>query len=1044
MTKQTIHFSSSIYRFQLVDMRTFIVLPALLASFFQICFLSVCVAQEAINTQKLELPFTPPEQALEMISLPNGFTATLFAHEPDVQQPIAATMDHKGRLWVVECLTYSDGKTNYDLRQNDRVSIFEDSDNDGRFDQKIVFWDQGKKLTGIELGFGGVWLTAAPEFIFIPDRNGDDKPDGPPEVLLDGFEDNVIRHNIVNGLRWGPDGWLYGRHGIQATSFVGPPGATKSQRIPMNCAIWRFHPVHRKFEKVAEGSTNPWGFDYDEHGEMFMINTVIGHLFHVVPGARYRRMYGSHFNPHTYQVIEQTADHFHWDQGEQPAEAGNKEGLSSSTDLAGGGHAHTGLMIYQGGNWPREYHNSLFTANFHGRRINNDTIHRDGNGYVGRHASDFMKTADPWFRGVELIAGPDGAVFVLDWSDIGECHENDGIHRTSGRIFKISYRGTGENLVTPSMHRKLTQPFDLAELDVEELLELLNTENNWYPRMVRRLLAEKAVSQPTRIARIASRIKDKYSLLRTQGADDSEFLNAIWLCYVMGGADESFLLNQCSNEESEHVRSWAVRLLADGLKRPSDAVVKRFCELAQSDPSGLVRLYLASSLNRFDELTRLQIANLLCQHESDADDRTQSHLIWYRIEPDVIANWQVALDLAADSKLPLIRENIVRRITSEIQSAPEAVDAIVRGLQNGILEPASTLRGMKLALEGWSSAAAPQNWPDVSKQLLGSKDESIKEAVTNLGVVFGDGRAIEDLRKIAISDAADVAIRRRAIESWAATKPAELESILKELIRDQSLTTQVVRSMVFCETPTIANVILDRVPHMTPEGKSAAINTLVSRESWSLALLSAIEDNRIDRGDVNAFHAQQMSTFPNQILREKLRNVWGTIRSTQEEKANTISILTEQLFTNGSKLVDHDVSTGRVLFESNCSACHTLFGVGGNTGPDLTGGNRQNLNYLLTNIVDPSGSVAQSYQASIILLDDGRLVNGLILGQNRQTVRVQTPEEVIVISRDSIDEIRSSKKSVMPDGLLNNLSIQQKADLIGYLMSPSQVPLPGN
>ena len=192
---------------------------------------------------------------------------------------------------------------------------------------------------------------------------------------------------------------------------------------------------------------------------------------------------------------------------------------------------------------------------------------------------------------------------------------------------------------------------------------------------------------------------------------------------------------------------------------------------------------------------------------------------------------------------------------------------------------------------------------------------------------------------------------------------------------------------------------------------------------------------------MNAYHAEQMNAFPNEKLREKLRTVWGTIRSTPEEKANVISDLTGQLLPNGRKLVDHNVSAGRALFDSNCSTCHTLFGVGGNTGPDLTGGNRQNLNYLLTNIVDPSGSVAESYRASVIMLEDGRLISGLILNQDDHTVRVQTPEKVVVISKNSIDEIRGSEKSVMPDGLLNNMSAQQKADLIGYLMGPSQVQL---
>ena len=116
----------------------------------------------------------------------------------------------KGRLWVAECYTYSDRKVNFNEKLNDRILIFEDVDNDGVFDSRKVFWDQGKRVTGIEIGFGGVWVTAAPHLLFIPDRDGDDIPDGEPEVLLDGFNATTIRHNFVNGPKWGPDGWLYG------------------------------------------------------------------------------------------------------------------------------------------------------------------------------------------------------------------------------------------------------------------------------------------------------------------------------------------------------------------------------------------------------------------------------------------------------------------------------------------------------------------------------------------------------------------------------------------------------------------------------------------------------------------------------------------------------------------------------------------------------------------------------------------------------------------------------------------------------------------
>ncbi len=99
-------------------------------------------------------------------------------------------------------------------------------------------------------------------------------------------------------------------------------------------------------------------------------------------------------------------------------------------------------MIYLGDNWPDEYRNSLFTCNIHGNRVNHDLLERHGSGYVGKHAPDFLLANDAWFRGVSLTYGPDGRVYVIDWSDTGECHENDahGAHHDSGRIYKISLR----------------------------------------------------------------------------------------------------------------------------------------------------------------------------------------------------------------------------------------------------------------------------------------------------------------------------------------------------------------------------------------------------------------------------------------------------------------------------------------------------------------------------------------------------------------------------------------------------------------------------
>ena len=240
---------------------------------FALAVLSVRAAEVAIyNTQTESIPLLKPQEALTKFRLPAGFEATLFAGEPDVQQPIGMALDARGRLWVAENYTYSEAAVNWDVRLHDRIVILEDTNGDGHFDKRTVFWDRAQKLTGIALGFGGVYAICPPRLLFIPDRNGDDVPDAEPQVLLDGWEDGAIRHTIANGLKWGPDGWLYGRHGIQATSRVGKPGTPPEKRVPINVGMWRYHPQTGAFEVVAEGGTNPWGHDWDDYGQLGQAN----------------------------------------------------------------------------------------------------------------------------------------------------------------------------------------------------------------------------------------------------------------------------------------------------------------------------------------------------------------------------------------------------------------------------------------------------------------------------------------------------------------------------------------------------------------------------------------------------------------------------------------------------------------------------------------------------------------------------------------------------------------------------------------------------
>src|SRR5262245_26908118 len=250
-----------------------------------------------------------PQKAAAAMTVPEGFTVSLVAGEPDVAQPIAFCIDDRGRLWVVEAYSYP--RRQPDGQGKDRILIFEDTKGNGTFDKRTVFMEGLNLVSGIEVGFGGVWVGAAPYFMFIPIDASGEKPAGEPKILLDGwhYEDT---HETLNTFTWGPDGWLYGCHGVFTHSRVGKPGTPDEKRIPINAGVWRYHPTKHIFEVFAEGTSNPWGLAFNEVGECFVEACVIPHCFHIIQGGRYHRQAGQHFNPYAYADIQKIADHRHY------------------------------------------------------------------------------------------------------------------------------------------------------------------------------------------------------------------------------------------------------------------------------------------------------------------------------------------------------------------------------------------------------------------------------------------------------------------------------------------------------------------------------------------------------------------------------------------------------------------------------------------------------------------------------------------------------------------------------------------------------------
>ncbi len=973
-------------------------------------------AADAPNTQEETIPLLSPQKALAGVRVAGELRASLFAAEPDVRQPIAMTFDTRGRLWVAECDTYAEDGA-FDLKLHDRIVILEDRDGDGRAETRTVFWDQAQRLTSIEMGFGGVWAMCTPELLFIPDADSDGRPDGEPVVVLDGFV--PCGHTLANGLRWGPDGWLYGRHGIQGTSRVGAPGTDDDGRVPINCGIWRYHPQRKTFEVVSHGTTNPWGMDWNDHGELFFINTVIGHLWHAIPGAHFRRMYGEDLRPGLYERIEQAADHVHWDEGKEDWTAQAK-GMSGGTDHAGGGHAHVGMMFYLGGNWPEHFRDGLFTLNLHGRRINHDHIIREGATYTGKHRPDVAFWDDKWFRGIELGYGPDGGVFVLDWSDIGECHEADGLHRTSGRIYKID---------APSGARSVLEG-DLADRSDSELADLQLHPNEWFVRQARRVLHERAAG-----GRDLSAARAKlHGLLETQ-TDIPRKLRALWALHVTGGVGDGELVAMLRHG-NEHLRAWAVRLLVDG-GQPTGEVRVALAGLAETEESGLVLTYLASALQRFPAAERFAMAASISRHDVFADDRVLPLMVWYGIEEAVSEHPALALDLVKTSRMPRLVRHVSRRLTEAIGQPNDRVAGLLDIIRSSedLARVSEVLAGMAAAVRGWSEAPAPAGWAELADHLQRAAiGDPLLSLVRELSIVFGEGLDRQEIFRHVLDPEAAAESRRQALRSLAASRATGIGAVLERLLDDPALVEEAVRGLAAVDLPHYAPLLVESYPRIDGSGKDAVVEVLATRADTALRLIDAVERGTIPAGEVDTFLLRQMQLGGDQRVIKRIAQAWPEQPLIAEDKLRNITRLRGRLTPEA--LASASLAEGQILYGRLCGQCHKLFGNGGDIGPELTGGQRAELGYWLENILDPSAVIPENYQVTVVTLDDGRQLSGMLGEETPRTLTLKTPGERLVLERKRVASLERLPISLMPEGLIDGLNDAEVVNLSAYLMSP--------
>ena len=949
--------------------------------------------------------FLTGEQAVAKMTVPAGFEVKLAAVEPMITQPMAFCWDDRGRLWVAENRDYETRGKGFSADGNSRILILEDTNGDGKFDTQKVFLEGIPFPSAIAVGFDGLWLGAPPNLLFVPDKNHDDKADGPIEVRLTGWGIQD-RHEVFNSFSWGPDGWLYGCQGFATRSTVGKPadggkilrkGDPFPTEIPVkdgqyiDGGVWRYHPTKDRFEVVAHGFSNPWGLDFDDHGQMFITACVIPHLWHVIPGGIYHRQGGSHINPYVFDDIKTIADHRHRS-------------------------AHGGARIYLADEFPKEYRDRIIMANLHEHDVITDVLEPSGSGFIGHHGDEPLFANDNAWVGFSMEIGPDGAAYVLDWHDSDIC--GNAIHdKDTGRIYRLAPKGlpgkSGINLAAQS---------DL------ELVGLLTHRNDWYSRRARVLLQQRAA-----VGQLNAAVPAKLWELFSQSKTSAHQLRALWALHVTQNLPADRLLPLLDHAEP-YVRGWAIQLLGED-RAYGHAALEKLAAMAERDASPVVRLYLAAALQRMPLAERWPIAQNLVAHAEDDADHNLPKMIWFGIEPLVAADAHRALALATNCKIPMIAQFIARRAIAAKQSEAVAVSLLNNTDINLRL---ALLEGMRDGLKslGRKNVEPPRNWEATVAALTAINDAKLHNFIAQIGQLFGDAKAAASQLAVLQDRTAPVDRRREILLAFARDSFTAALPVTFSLLDEAPLRRDAIRALASFDDPQVAQTLIDRYAKLSPLEKSEVVLTLSARRTTAQALVAELKKNNIPKSDVNAFAARQLY----RVLGPSFVGFWGPITqlasNKQADMAKYKGLLTDDA------LAKANFGHGRAIFERTCGLCHTLYGSGGKVGPDLTGSNRGNLDYILTEIINPSEVVQEGYQLVNVNTRDGRELSGIVAAEDAQQLTLRLIGQDIVIAKSEILSREKSPISMMPEGLLNSFTTVEVCDLLAYLRTIKQVPLP--
>jgi putative heme-binding domain-containing protein len=951
------------------------------------------------------------KQPYPEFTVADGYEVTLWAENPMLHKPTQMNFDERGRLWVASSETYP--QVELGQTPNDKIVVLEDTNLDGKADAAKVFASGMMMPTAILPGDGGCYVGQSTDLLHFKDTNGDGVADSMRRVLS-GFGTEDTHHNL-HTLRRGPDGKLWMNQSIYTRTDTETPNGLLRLR---SGGLMRFDPKAEKFETVFYGLCNSWGHQFDKYGQSFMTDGAGGSGINWgVPGAMY----------FTYAKAEKI--------------------LGSISP--GSYPKFCGLEIVESPQFPAEWQGSMITCDFRAHRIVRFSVSEQGSGYAVQESGDLLRTKDVNFRPIDVKIGPDGALYIADWSNPiinhGEVDFRDPRRdREHGRIWRVTKKGA------PA----IASPVNLAKAKDADVLAKLTSDHRYERDAAMAVLVERKMS---------ATFKASIEAWSAKAKDGRTRLAALWLREGLGmpvDGSEGGLLGQVLNDEDGRIRAAGVRLLGDQLGRLPDAQALVWLDKATKDPHPRVRLEAVRTLAKMPGAETMDLA---FQVLSQPMDRFLEYALWLSVRTQgdkwlkalldgklQLAGREGALDFAlanlpAEKGLKGIRNLIPKPMPSDgsgpwlglaIKTAdPDMLAAIFAQLLDGGFDAPAAATVMK-GLEGVVSQRQVKLKGD-SMKLLGlfnsTAPETAAAALRLAGALKVEG-LLEPIKGFASNSSASPILRLAATDA--------LSHFPNDAARDAL--SAVSGSDAPAEVKRAAALALVRHHRAAAIGAIRAqlpgLDDLTqARAFWQKAL------------SLSGLSAELVKSFREQALDSKVAALNLPAVPDIDEHAELLAVLRQQAggaavsgptaesILRLAKLAEEkgDAVRGEAIYRQPalaCIACHAIGGAGGKVGPDMTSiGASAPLDYLVESILLPAVKVKEGYHSVVITTKDGRTLMGRLLRSGGGSVVLSDAAGQEMTLEDSAILKRTDSGSLMPANLIAGLKEQEQLDLFKFL-----------